>query len=156
MPCISGPTTYLFGKDSDGSLSIVLVHEFGGHPGRTWQPLLPTGEGSDEWLNARVLTFGYSEAPKRPYKRKELLNHAEGLLWELYQQRKTEDTRVRPIMFIGRGTGGIVIKKVKWDAEPQAVHTKVANLELTTLPRPSSTPDSTRSTGTFLHVLSES
>ncbi|KAH6849624.1 hypothetical protein B0I37DRAFT_443777 [Chaetomium sp. MPI-CAGE-AT-0009] len=90
---------------------IVLVHEFGGHPAQTWEPLRPTDSRYDEWPNARVFTFGYNETSHHPYGREELLGHAERLLWALSQQRKEEDTRLRPIIFVGRGGGGIIIKK---------------------------------------------
>jgi hypothetical protein len=98
----------------NGCFSIVLVHEFGGHPAQTWEPLRPTGNGYDEWPNARVFTFGYNETSHHPYGREELLGHAERLLWALSQQRKEEDTRLRPIIFLGRGGGGIIIKKVSY------------------------------------------
>ncbi|KAH6641859.1 hypothetical protein F5144DRAFT_627813 [Chaetomium tenue] len=86
---------------------IVLVHEFGGGAAQTWEPLRPKDA---EWPNARVFTFGYNETSHHPYGREELLSHANRLLWALSRQRKEEDTRLRPIIFVGRGGGGVIIK----------------------------------------------
>lgn len=94
-----------------------MVHESGGHAVRTWQPLWDTAVGFTKLPDARVLTFGYSEISRHPYGRAELLDLGERLLSELSRERKAEDTRLRPLVFFGRGAGGFIIKQVTWDAE---------------------------------------
>lgn len=94
-----------------------MVHESGGHAVRAWQPLWDTAVGSPKLPDARVLTFSYSEISRHPYGRDELLDNGERLLSELSRERKAEDTRLRPLVFIGRGAGGFIIKQVTWDTE---------------------------------------
>lgn len=64
--------------------------------------------------DARVLSFGYNETSRHPYGREVLSSLAERLLWELYQERDEEDTRLRPLVFVGREAGGFIIKKVTY------------------------------------------
>ncbi|KAL8371665.1 hypothetical protein RB595_001456 [Gaeumannomyces hyphopodioides] len=90
---------------------IVLVHDFGGDAVRQWEPLWPPGGRPKELPDARVLSFGYNEISYHPYGREELSSPAERLLWELRQERRGEDTRLRPLVFVGRGAGGFIIKK---------------------------------------------
>ncbi|KAL8294850.1 hypothetical protein RB600_000696 [Gaeumannomyces tritici] len=103
---------------------IVLVHEFGGHPARTWQPVMGGG-----WPDARVFTFGYNDTLRQPYGRKELSDHAERLLLEL-SQRRVDDTRLRPIVFITRGAGGIIVKKALITARLDTRYRDIGSLTL--------------------------
>lgn len=103
-------------------LSIICIHDLGGHRERTWET---TKESSTEqsvlWPrdllprcipHARVMTFGYdSEVPSVRYLMQRIMySKSKIMLSHLKEARNTKEATHRPIIFLAHGLGGLIVK----------------------------------------------
>jgi hypothetical protein len=106
-------------------ISMVLVHGLAGDGISTWKHEDGTFWPSqldripDTLKEPRVLVFQYLTRFSRPFQSRSISSQSEKLLQQLSQLRGDAPTRLRPIIFIGHNTGGIIIKEVDlWSRLP--------------------------------------
>ncbi|KAK6336188.1 hypothetical protein TWF696_001751 [Orbilia brochopaga] len=107
---------------------IVAVHDLGTNPRTTWQSPKASKQDGEEspsskpmWLrdflprekglNARVIIFNHNSAWETHALNKSLHDHGGDLLFALRRVRQTDEEKQRPIVFIGHGFGGLIIKQ---------------------------------------------
>jgi hypothetical protein len=98
--------------------SIVAVHSVKGHHIFSWQAKTNNSEKvwirdflEDEIPEARVFSFGWN-AGLFENSRADLRDVATQLLVRLDTIRSSDEEKVRPLLFLGHGIGGILIKQV--------------------------------------------
>ncbi|TVY81035.1 Protein SERAC1, partial [Lachnellula suecica] len=110
--------------------SIVAVHGLGGDSFSTWtdkssgclwlRDLLPDTKPLKE---ARIMTWGYdARAFVRPFEKSttgRTFTFAEALLFDLFNARTSEESKSRPLIFVGHSLGGNVIKSALVGANNQ-------------------------------------
>ncbi|KAI9855289.1 MAG: hypothetical protein M1824_006216 [Vezdaea acicularis] len=112
------------------NVDIIAVHGLGSNPKYAWTRKIKDAEGEREvkWLedsdllpaaipNARIFTFGYESKWHKDaaWQRRSLC--AVQLLDALYAKRQQEEeTKYRPLIFIGHSFGGVVIEQALVDA----------------------------------------
>ncbi|KAK1834527.1 hypothetical protein QBC39DRAFT_397122 [Podospora conica] len=112
-----GPGLAVHTEGTAPRFDMVLVHEVDGHQINTWKhedgTFWPTQlDGMlHEYRAPRVLRFKCRTSSSRPFASQNIDNDSMKLLSQLSQQRRETGARFRPIIFIGHGTGGIIIKK---------------------------------------------
>ncbi|KAK0707341.1 hypothetical protein B0H67DRAFT_612080 [Lasiosphaeris hirsuta] len=111
-PAISGSRPSAHNPTPAPAHDSILVHDVSGHSQKTWESIWPEACGAQPGDAVRVLTFGYGDSHKSHFQQRRLSTHAETLLGNLRNCRTDPSARMRPLVFLGYSTGGIIIKKI--------------------------------------------
>lgn len=94
-------------------ISVVLVHGRGGNARETWSSLWSEQCVPDRLTRPmpRVFAFDYQDRVYDQYRLQSVCWYAEKLLQDLIHERTDHTEEMRPIVFIGHSTGGVIIKQ---------------------------------------------
>lgn len=110
-------------ESADNSIDIIAIHGLGGHYEDiwTWYPAKRQSGTPCNWLNdllptripnARIISFGYNSAVALSKSIGDINTFGEQLLGRVLHERRSEQQKRRPIIFVCHSLGGIVAKKL--------------------------------------------
>ncbi|KAF9879711.1 hypothetical protein CkaCkLH20_02522 [Colletotrichum karsti] len=110
--------TPLTDADGDNAVDIIAVPGLASHPIGTWRSSKPGN--NNVWLrdflprdipDARILLYGYDTKLLRSNSRQNIEELSEGLLDLISAVRRDQESKRRPIIFIGHSLGGLLVKE---------------------------------------------